>query len=389
MKHDVRTVHDAVADLLVNDAQRQEWEKDPRGYAERHLAGKDEAAMVAGLDAGRLAETASVLANKTAAGEAYRQRQAERPRNSSPPTRPSESGRRSTRRPRARSGPPLVGLAYRPGLFRRFLPHLELVEVWEHTVDHFVDGGEEAVRAMGVFADGAPLALHSLDLSVGSSPDRDDRDRLKRIGMLVASAGVTEISDHLGYSRSGGRSLGHFLPIWRVQGALEVASAKIDYLQDALGVRLALENIALPFDPGGEMTTAEFLNELCSRTGCGVHLDITNLTINAANAFCDAAAELSTLQLDSVLSVHLAGGIEVDGVMQDAHAFPVPASDIEWIERLVPHMPNCRTIVIERDGRHGAVEEVADDLRRVQEAVTAATSAPVRLSPSEARVNAH
>jgi uncharacterized protein (UPF0276 family) len=108
-----------------------------------------------------------------------------------------------------------------------------------------------------------------------------------------------------------------------------------------------------------------------------VHLEITNLTINAANGFCDAAAELSSLRLDNVLSVHVAGGVAVDHVTRDAHAFPVPETDIAWLERLVPQMPSCRTIVIERDGRHQAVEEVADDLRRVQ----AVVGRPGSLSP--------
>jgi uncharacterized protein (UPF0276 family) len=144
----------------------------------------------------------------------------------------------------------------------------------------------------------------------------------------------------------------------------------VDYLQQTLGVQLALENIALTFDPGGEIGTMAFIREVSRRTGCGVHLDITNMTINAVNGFCDDDEELAALDPSTVLSVHLAGGARDDGMMRDCHSFPVSDADLARLRELLPEMPNCRTVVVERDGRLSEVEEVTGDLARSRAAVS-------------------
>ena len=43
-----------------------------------------------------------------------------------------------------------------------------LVQVWEHTIDGYVSGGEDALVGMRRFAETGPVCLHSLDLSIGS-----------------------------------------------------------------------------------------------------------------------------------------------------------------------------------------------------------------------------
>ena len=78
------------------------------------------------------------------------------------------------------------------------------------------------------------------------------------------------------------------------------------------------------------------------------------MLINEVNGFCVAADEFAELELDRVVGVHLAGGELVEGIMWDAHSSPVPATDIEWLERLLPDMPNCTSVIIERDEQPAA-----------------------------------
>jgi hypothetical protein len=236
-----------------------------------------------------------------------------------------------------------------------------LVDVWEHRVDDYL----EDVRLLEELANRGPVVMHSVGLSVGSPEGVRDLERLERVGRVLRAAGVEDFSDHLAFTQVGEISLGHFVPVWRVAETLEVVVANVNRVQDVLGIRLALENIAPIFDLGGEMTVAEFLNGVVSRTGCGVLLDITNLTLCEANEFCDAARELAILDLDAVVGVHLAGGEAVEGQHYDAHAFPVAKRDLRLLGELLPRMKHCQSVVIERDGRRGTISEVSEDLRRV------------------------
>jgi len=262
-----------------------------------------------------------------------------------------------------------VGCTYRTGLLPHVFGHLDLIDVWEHTVDDFVAGAEEGLDAARRFADLGSVSIHSIGLSVGSAALAARPDHLRECRDVVRAFGADEISDHFAYSWVDGRRLHDFAPLWRVEEQLDLVVENVARIQDAVGVPLALENVACLFDPGGDMSMAEFANEVVRRSGCRLLLDISNLLINEANGLCATSAELDILDLDAVTGVHLAGGEEADGITWDAHHSPVPQSDLDWLRTLLPRMPNCRTIIIERDGRLQQGKEVVDDLRRVHAVV--------------------
>ncbi len=85
--------------------------------------------------------------------------------------------------------------------------------------------------------------------------------------------GATELSDHLAYSRVEGRRLHDFAPLWRVEEQVDLLCGNIDFVQDQLGVRLVLENVACLFDPGGDVTASQLANEVIPRTGRTLLLD--------------------------------------------------------------------------------------------------------------------
>jgi uncharacterized protein (UPF0276 family) len=370
MSRDVVGVQRVLADLLADVQQRRAWRQDPSGYAASRLSGSDEAAVVAGLDPDAL-ETAALALDV---------RRVLKP--PSPPEHTSATRRASatdaSRRPDQSPPPaaveipsPRIGLGYWPEALTHLEGQADLVEVWEHKIDDYLED-DPASRRLSALAGDSAVVWHSVDLSVGSLEAIADRERLVRMRRLLATVGAQELSDHLCFTRVADRAFSHFVPLWRVEEALDLTAANVDRLQETLGVRLAVENIAPIFDPGGELTVAEFLNELVRRTGCGVLLDVTNLTVSEGNGFCSTAAELETLNLDAVTGLHLAGGIEVDGRFYDAHSFPVPNSDLEWLRRLLPRLRHCRTVIVERDGRRDALSEVTDDLRRLRATLTAA-----------------
>lgn len=318
--------------------------------------------MLAGLAPDDVAQTATQLRHKRERADA---RRADRPsRRADPPsTRPA---RPLAPTPSVR---PLIGCGFRAPLLGALFGHLELVEIWEHTADWYL--GDDAGRAGAVelrsFAESAPVALHCLTLSIGSPDCVADVDRLDGVGRLAAAAGVDHVSDHLAISRVGTRPLPHFVPLWRTEDQLEVVVANVDRVQERIGVRLVLENPAMMLDPGGGITTAAFLSEVARRTGCGVLLDLENLRVNEANARLDAGAELAELDLAAVVGVHVAGGTFRDGdePAGDTHDQPVSDAVLGTFGRLLADLPNCRQVVVERDGRFDDGAEVLDDLRRL------------------------
>ncbi len=288
-----------------------------------------------------------------------------------------EASRRSGDAPAVETAPsagpapsfPAPGCAFRPALIPILFDELSEIEVWEHIADWYL--GEDGGRRLARFAGVSAITLHCLTLSVGSEPTADAFERAEAVGALVEASGVDHVSDHLAFSRVGPTALPHFVPLWRTEDQLELVARNVERLQSRLGVPLLLENPAAPLDPGGDMTTAAFLNQLCARTGCQVLLDLENVRVNAANGLVDAEAELRELDLGNVGGIHLAGGTDpdADGPAFDAHAWPVRDVVMQWLAQVLPQAPRCRWVVLERDGRLEEGVEVLVDLGRLRRAL--------------------
>ena len=262
-----------------------------------------------------------------------------------------------------------VGATFRAGLIPYLWEAGDTVELLEHSLDTFVSAGAEGMRAARTCAAMGACTLHSTDLTLGSPDARSRPEHLAEIRQVLAAMACDEVSDHFAYTRVDGRRLHDFAPLWRVEEQVDLLCDNVDYVQHELDARLVLENVACLFDPGGDLTPSQLANEVSRRTGCRLLLDISNVLINEVNGFTVAADEFAELELDRVVGVHLAGGELVEGIMWDAHSSPVPASDIEWLERLLPQMPNCTSVVIERDERLADGAELLEDLRQVRAVV--------------------
>lgn len=364
MSRDFTAAQQILALILTDVQARRAWEQDARAFARGLLRGSAEIDMIASLSPAGIAAAALHLDLK----------RLERATAASPIS-PSEGEPQQTAQmfhsyeqmgtPKEilRSSLPLVGVGHWPDLFEA-LGSPGSVDVWEHRIDDYL-APSGVTKAKALFQKSA-VVLHSVNLSLGSPEATSDSATLVLLRSILRAARVQALSDHLAFSRVAGRSLEHFEPIWRIDEAATLIAHNIERLQDGLGIRLALENIAPTFDPGGDMSPMEFLNEMVRRTGCGILLDITNLTLSEKNGFCDAKAELSILNRKAVIGVHLAGGDMVDGLAYDAHAFPLADEDLAWLKRLLPDLTNCRSIILERDGRREELTEIMKDLQRVR-----------------------
>ncbi len=229
---------------------------------------------------------------------------------------------------------------------------------------------------------GTTVVPHGVGLGLGGA-QRPDPARLAALARRAEALGAPLVTEHIAFVRAGGpgtgapgagapgaegpvMEAGHLLPVPRTRDALEVLCENVMIAQDALPVPLALENIAalLPW-PGEELSEAEFLTELVDRTGVGLLIDVANLHTNRVNRGEDPLAVLDGLPLDALAYVHVAGGVERDGVWHDSHAHPVPEPVLELLAELCART-DPPGVLLERDDDFPPEEELTAELAAVR-----------------------
>jgi len=163
---------------------------------------------------------------------------------------------------------------------------------------------------------------------------------LRLVDELAAMVPLRWHSEHLGYTTVDGEPLGTMLPLPRTEEALDLVCERVSTLQSRYPMPFLLENIAriLP-DVDGDYDEAGFLNELCARTGCGLVLDVYNLECDAHNHGFDVDKFLEELRLETVRELHVAGGVELDGMKLDVHSREAPVSTVALAKRVAAAAP--------------------------------------------------
>lgn len=276
--------------------------------------------------------------------------------------------------PPANAGPsttPGVGIGYRAPLADWTRAHLACFDVLEITIDHCIYAGPAQRRQIDELVDRVPLTAHGIGLSIGTDSPLDPA-YLDQVGVIIDRLKAPAYSEHLAFTRVPGRDLGNLLPLPRTEAVAEQIIAKIREIRSQLGVPFLLENIANVFEwPQSTMSDAEFIGLICRESGAGLLLDIENLHINACNHHFDARGFLDALSPGLVQEIHMAGGIAVRdarsgaSILADSHSHPVGEETLDLLDyALERHHP--KTIVIERDDRLEAGDEILADVARIR-----------------------
>jgi uncharacterized protein (UPF0276 family) len=151
------------------------------------------------------------------------------------------------------------------------------------------------------------FSVHAVGLSLGSA-DGVDEAHLDQVARLVDRLQPMLISEHLSWSCFEGRYFNDLLPLPYTEESLDIVARNVGRLQDRLGRQVAIENPSayLAFRHS-TLTEAEFLDELVRRSGCGLLLDINNVTVTAHNLGLDPADWLNELPGEAITQFHLAG----------------------------------------------------------------------------------
>ncbi len=224
-----------------------------------------------------------------------------------------------------------------------------------HSENFFCEGG----AALEVLRQGRarhPISLHGVGLSLGSAAGLDDW-HLDRLAALVAAIEPVRVSDHASFARAplpGGAATVHandLLPVAFTEASLAIMAANVSRVQDRLKRPILVENLSAYLAwADDEIAEPAFFNELASRTGCGLLLDVNNLVVNAVNAgrepVAASAAWIDALRPGIVGEVHLAGYADSgDGLAVDDHGSRVREPVWSVYRHAVAALGACPTLI--------------------------------------------
>lgn len=281
-----------------------------------------------------------------------------------------------------------IGIGWRPEIADAVetLPGIDWVEaVAENLCADHLPASLVRLRERGV-----TVVPHGVSLGLGGA-DRPDPGRLAGLGARATLLGAPLVTEHIAFVRAGGArtgspvlEAGHLLPVPRTWAALEVLCENVRVAQDSLPVPLALENIAALISwPDEELTEGQFLAELVERTGVRLLIDVANLHTNHVNRGEDPAKALDELPVEAIAYVHVAGGVEKDGVWHDTHAHPVTAPVLDVLAELRSRVAPPG-VLLERDDDFPAAAGLAGELDAIRATLDADRSGvrrPVQRTP--------
>lgn len=240
-----------------------------------------------------------------------------------------------------------VGLGYRVEFAHDPAALRAAVDCIELTVEQYLDTTPERREHIIELARSFAVSTHSLELSIGTL-DTWDEGYARRVVEFAADVGARWFSDHLCFTRCGTTAIGALAPLYRDKETAALIAGRATRLQASAGIPFLLENITSHVDLGGELTEPEFMAEIVGAAGCGILLDLTNLSINARNHDFDPYAYLETFPLEHVIEVHLAGGTTADGVAYDTHSEQTPP-EVWDLLKMVAERADIAAVIIERD----------------------------------------
>ncbi len=238
------------------------------------------------------------------------------------------------------------------------VPKIDWLEIL--TENYLIPGGPPLANLEKIRAR-YPLAMHGVSLSIGSS-DPLDMDYLKQVKALADRIEPAIVSDHLCWAGYAGLNMHDLLPVPHTEEAIAHIVDRVLRVQDALGRRIALENVSSYVDYSfSAVPEWEFLSAIAERADCDILLDVNNIYVSSYNHEFDPLAYLAAVPPQRVRQFHLAGHENNGTHIVDTHNAPVIdpvwALYAEAVRRFgsVPAM-------IERDANIPPLDELIDEM---------------------------
>ena len=188
--------------------------------------------------------------------------------------------------------------------------------------DNWIGVGGRLGARFDALAERHPIACHGLSLSLGG-PDPLDDAFLRATRTFLDRHGVSLYSEHLSYCTDGGH-LYDLMPLPFTEEAVTHVAARIVQAQDALGRRIAVENVSYYAAPWQAMAEADFVRAVLERADCDLLLDVNNVYVNGINFGYDPLEFIANMPSARIAGYHVAGHYdEADDLKIDTHGADV------------------------------------------------------------------
>ncbi|MBW8313168.1 MAG: DUF692 domain-containing protein [Rhizobium sp.] len=242
--------------------------------------------------------------------------------------------------------------------------------------DNWIGVGGRYGAALRELSSRHPLVCHGLSLSLGAVEPFDDTYLLK-LRRFLDEHRAPVFSEHLSYCSDDGQ-LYDLMPIPFTEEAVHHVAGRIRQVQDALGRRIAVENISYYAAPYQAMAEIDFVNAVLAESDCDLLLDVNNVFVNAINHRYDPNDFLRRLPGQRIAYFHIAGHYdEADDLKVDTHGAPVKPDVFALLDEACT-LFGPRPALLERDFNFPPYAELVAEVAQVR-AVLA------RHAPAEAR----
>jgi len=215
------------------------------------------------------------------------------------------------------------GVGLRTKHFPRLWDGTARVDWFEVISENFMIRGGRPLAALEKAREIAPLVLHGVSLSLGST-DPLNEAYLNDLRTLIHRFEPAWVSDHLCWGSVGGHYAHDLLPLPYTEEALDQVVQRVQAVQERLGRQILIENVSsyLTFAHSA-MPEWEFLAQIAKRADCGILLDVNNIYVSAANHGFRAEDYIAGVPADRVGQIHLAGHSDRGTYLFDTHDGPV------------------------------------------------------------------
>lgn len=229
--------------------------------------------------------------------------------------------------------------------------------------DNWIGVGGRRRDALDELASRFPIYAHGLSLSLGG-PEPFDRDYLARLRQFLDTLGCPLYSEHLSYCSDEGQ-LYDLLPLPFTEEAVRHVAARIGEVQDALGRRIAIENVSYYAAPHPAMAEIDFVRAVLSEADCGLLLDVNNIHVNSINHGYDALDFLHALPAERVAAMHVAGHyVEAADLIIDTHGTAVIDPVWRLLDAACAHC-GVHPTLLERDFNFPPLPELLAEVDRI------------------------
>ncbi|MDZ4678378.1 MAG: DUF692 domain-containing protein [Oligoflexia bacterium] len=211
------------------------------------------------------------------------------------------------------------GLGLRSPHYEEVLTNQPKVDWFEVISENFMNVGGQPRRILHSIRENYPVILHGVSMSLGAIEPLN-KEYMKQLKILADEIQPQWMSDHLCWGSHGPHYAHDLLPLPYTEETLKHLTTRIQYVQDYLKRPFLVENVSsyLTYKES-EMPEWYFLNELVTRSGCKLLLDINNIYVSSCNHDFNASEFLNALPKDCVGQFHLAGHLDLGKYVNDTH----------------------------------------------------------------------